>query len=217
MSLTQATKLKILIVEDNTLMREELLQTFSLDTRFVQVLTASNFKQASELAGTDVDLVLLDIQLPDGDGLDLVPIFRNANNKTKILVFTIFEDEHNTIKAIEYGVDGYVVKDDPNLIERIVNAVNGLNPVDSRVTKHMLSRLSTSQSETSISLTPCEQQTLNGLYRGMSYAELATHMNVSHHTVPGYIKNLYRKLDVSSRSQAVYRATQLRLVNNNSH
>ncbi len=190
---------------------------FSADPRFGSVVTAHNFKQATEFARAEIDIVLLDIQLPDGDGLDLVPILRAANPNVKFLVFTILEDEHNTLKAIETGVDGYVVKDDPELIERIVSFVQGLNPIDSRVTKHMLSRLSVEHTAHAISLTPREQQTLNGLYRGMSYAQLATHMNVSQHTIPGYIKNLYRKLEVTSRSQAVYRATQLRLVGTNDH
>lgn len=203
---------RVLIVEDNTLMRTELQALFGQDPRFGEVHAASNFSNALSLAGQPCDVVLLDLQLPDGNGLELIPVLRAAQPNIKFLVFSVFADEAHTLQAIESGVDGYVVKDDPDLPGRVIEIMAGQHPLDARVAGHVIARLAVSQPAPGLDLTPRERQTLGGLYRGMTYAEIAQYLNVSNHTVPGYIKNLYRKLGVTSRSQAVFKATQLGLI-----
>ncbi len=205
--------IRIAIVEDHMLMRTELLELFAHDSRFEVVITAHNFNNALESsAASRFDVLLLDLHLPDGNGADLIRHFRAQQPDLKVVVLTVHHDASHALQAMEHGVDAYILKDDENLKAHIIAVSEGEHPLDPRVTGHLLSRLSANQPHNASDLTPRELQTLTGLYRGMSYHQLAEHMNISHNTLPGYVKNLYRKLGVNSRSQAVYRATQLGLI-----
>lgn len=207
--------IRILIVEDDPLMCAELERTFAADPRFANVVLATSVQGAREamaqsLTTQQFDIVLLDLQLPDGSGLALIPYARRTQPNLKFLVFTIAADAHNTLKSIELGVDGYVLKDDPAIAERVYVAMSGEAPLDSRITTHLLAKLVKTSVITDLSHR--EQQTLSGLYRGLSYSGIADELQVSPNTVPSYIKSLYKKLKVTSRSQAVYKGIELGLV-----
>lgn len=206
--------IRVVVVEDHVMTRVELLALLGNDSRFNVVVTANNF--ASALAVSEsarFDILLLDLQLPDGNGVELIPYFRAREPAMKVIALTVHHDASHALQAMEHGVDAYVLKDDEYLKEHIVSVWRGDHPVDSRVTGYLLNRLVNELPANSGELTPRELQTLSGLYRGLSYSQLAEHMNISINTVPGYVKNLYRKLGVNSRSQAVYRASQLGLLN----
>ncbi len=206
-----AAAVRTLLVEDHAMLRRELRELVTRSPYVGEVVEAATFRQAMETRASSFGLLLLDISLPDGDGPDLIPYFRSHNPEAKVLVFTVHQSEVHTLQAIESGADGYVMKDDPDLLGRIDQVMNGRNPVDSRVAGYLLERFRSAHSGP-VELTPREQQTLSGLARGMRYDELAAHMQVSVHTVPGYIKSLYRKLDAHSRGEAVYKASQMGLL-----
>ena len=202
---------RALLVEDHFLTRQE-LSVMLLNSPLIDELEAvGSVREAMCVKATGLDLLLLDISLPDGSGLDLIPHFRGQSSELKVLVLTVHQDETNTLQAIESGADGYTLKDDPQLLDHVAQVLSGRHPIDSRVTRHLLTE-HRRPGDGAVSLTPREQQTLAGLARGLRYDELATHMQVSVNTVPDYIKSLYRKLDVHSRSEAVFEASRLGLI-----
>ena len=207
---TELALIRVVLVEDHALMRVELVDLLEADGRFAVVGSAQDWQSAKQLAmEVQAEVLLLDLQLPDGDGLDLISHFKAAQPNIKVVVLTVHQDASHAVRAVAQGVDAYLMKDDVALPNHIADTIAGNHPLDPRVTGHLISRLTNVQPSDGLELTRREQQTLAGLQRGLSYAELAEHMNISVHTVPGYIKSLYRKLEVTSRSQAVYRATQL--------
>ncbi|MEM7220768.1 MAG: response regulator transcription factor [Pseudomonadota bacterium] len=203
---------RVLLVEDHPLMREELQQAFAADRRVRVDGAAGSVRGARRLLGPEYDLALLDLQLPDGSGLELIEALRAAVPDIKIVVLTVHQDASHALQAVQHGVDGYVMKDDPQIVERIMQVMEGLHPVDARVTGYLMARVSRPQRTPEHGLTPRELQALCALYEGMSYKQIAEHLSVSPRTVPSYIKSLYRKLEVSSRGQAVFKAAQMGLI-----
>jgi DNA-binding NarL/FixJ family response regulator len=176
----------------------------------------------------DVDIVMLDLGLPDGRGVDLIPLLRTRWPACVIVAFTVFGDQSTVLEAIEAGVDGYLLKtaDADELLDTLSSAAKGESPISSAVAGFLLRRLrkseiaspeSSAESEHDapksakkdvMALTARERNVLEALARGFSYRETARRLNMSQHTVAHHVKNLYPKLTSTSRSEAVFRAVQ---------
>ena len=207
----------VLIVEDDPLMLQELTLLIEPRTDLQLVATASSVVDGLAALAQPYDLLILDLGLPDGSGLSVLQAHSAQQTGAYCLVATVFEDRELTLQALEHGADGYVLKTDPNLLQRIDAVLSGDHPIDAQVAGHLLSayRQSTrpaSQPASTIQLTPREQQTLQGLAEGLSYQLIADRLLVSPNTVTDYIKSLYKKLSVQSRSAAVYAGLKQGLV-----
>lgn len=209
----------LLIVEDSPDICHELDLLLKADPRFDCVFFASSVAEVTNTALPPFDVVLLDLQLPDGNGLDVLPWLRKAWPGLKCLVFTVLADEQSILRAMSLGVDGYVLKDDPQLPDKIVSLLRDEHPVDQRMTHYLIKHLKNSpgsdllaNAEVAPVLNKRERDTLRCLYQGLRYSEIADHLNVSPATVPGYIKSLYKKLKVSSRGQAVFKGLEHKLL-----
>ena len=161
------------------------------------------------------DVVMLDLGLPDGDGIDLIREIRSEPSTVKILVVTLFADEDRVIRAIEAGADGYVLKgsaeEDFRLFVR--QTYDGEAPISARAAAHLLRRVrrpqvSAGRSGKPVELSPRETELLEMLARGVSYKEAARRLGLSPHTVAEYVGTIYRKLSVKSKAEAVYEAMQ---------
>ncbi len=197
----------VVIVEDDSVMLDELCRLVNSAGDFTVIGTARSVQGAKQLLQLDYAMALVDLKLPDGDGLELIPSFK-ARADTAVVVLTVHQDAQSTLGAIRGGADGYCLKDDPALLHHMRCVAAGEHPVHPQVAGHLMNALFdtvTPQDAGCINLTDRERQTLEGLAAGMTYRDIADHLTVSPNTVPGYIKGLYRKLDVRSRSQAVYR------------
>ena len=204
---------KIALIEDDPLFREEITHLITQDRDCQLIASAACMAEAHRLLNKQFDGVLLDIQLPDGSGLDLIPAILHAAPQAKILVTTVHHNQESVITALRRGAHGYALKDDADLLSQLKAACDGLMPVDARVTQHLIAQVQDPSAKPQAAhLTPREQQTLAALACGLSYVEIADQLTVSVHTIPGYIKGLYRKLKVNSRSQAVYVGAQQGLV-----
>ena len=204
---------KIALIEDDPLFREEITHLITEDCECQLVASAGCMSEAHRLLSKHFDGVLLDIQLPDGSGLDLIPAIQQAVPEAKILVTTVHHNRESVITALRRGAHGYVLKDDEQLLTQLKAACDGHMPLDARVTQHLIAQVQDSSAKPKTAhLTPREQQTLAALACGLSYMEIADRLTVSVHTIPGYIKGIYRKLKVNSRSQAVYVGAQQGLV-----
>jgi DNA-binding NarL/FixJ family response regulator len=152
------------------------------------------------------DLLLIDLQLPDGSGLDLVS--RAAGGSSRILMLTVLADRTSLLSALETGAHGYLLKDTPpqRIIEAMQEVMAGDTPISPAVAAHLLGLLRQPADSQSSRPTPREREVVQLIARGLTYAEVARVMQISVHTVGDYIKAIYRKLEVSSKSEAVFEA-----------
>lgn len=169
-------------------------------------------------------IVLTDLDLPDGHGTTLIAWAHQNYPNTEIAVVSVLGDESNTVKAIQAGAAGYLLKDGSALeIERCIQTLlRGESPISSGVARHIFRLMQSPPSADNLSenitttpglsLTKREEEVLWGIAKGMTYREVASHLEISTHTVPSHVKNIYRKLQVHSKSEAVFEALQLGLI-----
>ncbi|MGE4072910.1 MAG: response regulator [Lysobacterales bacterium] len=212
-----ARQIRVGIVEDHAGLRAALEQTLQSASDFVLSFSAEDLAQARRMMVQDFDLLILDLSLPDGLGTTLIPDLRRRRPSPKIVAHTVFDDEQSVIRAIEAGVDGYVLKSTAPeaLFAALHAAMRGEAPISPAVARYLLKRLRQPQSaaNTGVSeLTPRERDVLECLARGNSYRESAELLNISANTVAHHAKNVYSKLAANSCTEAVYRALQSGLI-----
>ena len=205
---------RVAIIEDDPNLLDHFIETISgvIDLDLAGV--ASSVRGAREWFKLRPDLFLVDIGLPDGSGLDLVPEMKEASG-AKILIVTSFGDRQTVVNAIRAGADGYLVKDsDPEeLIDGIMATLAGGAPISASAAVYLLERLRKDNSivesaevEDGSELSDREIELLNLFARGLTYKESASAMGLSPLSIGNYVKSIYGKLAVHSRSEAVYEA-----------
>lgn len=193
-------------------------------------------------AAHEADLLLVDLGLPDGSGLTLMREVRKRWPHCDMLVVSMFGDEENVLASIEAGAVGYVHKDDEagDIADTLLAVKAGASPISPIIARHLLRRLQpvgrtkaagaaattvpaepapaagatadAASGDATVALSRREQEVLEFIARGFSYAEIARQQGITVHTVQTYIKKLYGKLAVHSRSEAVYEANRLGLL-----
>lgn len=212
----------VLLVEDDAPTRERLARIIAAHSHLDLLPTCGNLAQGMEgLCVHTPDVLLTDLGLPDGHGVELIRAARHKDVRIEIMVISVFGDERNVINAIEAGATGYLLKDgDSRYIgESILELMAGGSPISPAIARHLLKRFSTvpkvatpRDNESTPHLTKRETDVLNGVAKGLTYLEIAEVLSMSLHTVTSHIKNIYRKLEVRSRSEAVFEALQLGLI-----
>ena len=163
-------------------------------------------------------VLVVDLGLPDGSGLDLIEEVRVAAPNTAIMVLTVFGDEHKLIRAIERGARGYLLKDEPaiGLVEAIEQLRAGGAPISPAIARYLVARMSQAAPAAAPApesvLTPREIEVLRLSAKGYNHAEVARLLDLSAHTVASYTRRIYEKLEVNSRSEAVFEASRLGLL-----
>lgn len=208
---------RICIVEDDPVLAAHLTSTLRAVPGFAVSAVAPSFAEGIRTLSADFDVLLVDLALPDGSGLDLIGWARTHRPKSlKIIVISVFGDVGNVVKAIEAGADGYLLKgsDTDQAEKAILNVLAGGAPISPAVASHILARLrATPHAPETVpahpgSLTERERDVLSDLAKGFTYKEVAKKQGISHHTVADHVKAIYRKLSVRSRGQAVFEAMQ---------
>lgn len=162
------------------------------------------------------DVVLMDIDMPIENGLQGLRNIRASSNEVCVLMLTVFDDNDRVFQAICHGASGYLLKRTPpeKIIEAIREAHNGGAPMTPSVAKQVLKLFSQpfQKSAELQTLTPREHDVLSLLVRGYSYKMAAAELGVSIETLRFHIKNIYTKLHVNSKSEAVAKAIQNKIV-----
>lgn len=206
--------IRIGLVEDDPHVRDGIARALELQPGWRLHAQAGSLSQAAKLPFTELDLLLLDIGLPDGSGLQLLP---QLPQPLPVLVVSALGDEATVIQALERGAAGYLLKEAraQELIASIQAVLDGGAPISPGVAAHLLRRMRQprlpepdARAPALDQLTAREAEVLRILTRGYSYEETARLLGISRHTVGQHIKQIYAKLAVSSRSQAVYQAIQ---------
>lgn len=208
----------LLIVEDDRLLRESLVRDTRLSSPDWRVLDAEGLAAAREAARAfRLDAVFLDLGLPDGDGVVLIRELRQTHPACEVLVITVFADELRVIASLEAGAAGYILKGDlPAFSGRLIATIEaGGSPVSPAIARQLIVRLHPDEAPGAAPaarpppgerLSAREAEILALCSKGLRYAEVALALGVSVHTVNAHLKNVYRKLMVNSRAEAVYEA-----------
>jgi DNA-binding NarL/FixJ family response regulator len=214
----------VFIVEDDDLTRTSLVRRVAESQAGLQVTTAvgtcREIRAALEVSRPAV--LLVDLGLPDGDGLDIIRETAQRWPAVLIMVITVFGDELKVVSSIKAGATGYLLKDDAavGIGEAIKQMLAGGSPISPAIARHLIRHFRPAQSEAQapppVALTPREMEILTLASKGFSYAETAALLGLTSSTVSSYTKNIYGKLAVSSRSEAVYEATRMGLINSRS-
>ena len=212
----------VAIVEDDVLTRQHFEDALQSAAAYRCLWSAANLATARRQLRHWPHLVLLDLGLPDGDGAEFVDTLRTFAQQRqltlpKVLVVTIFDDRRSVLRAVQSGADGYLLKhsDSAAIVQALDELRDGGAPLSPRASVHLTQALrqqSTLPRAATPSLTAREQDVLGLLAKGLSYRATGAELGISLHTVGDFVKSIYRKLGVNSRSEAVYRGVQEQII-----
>ncbi len=200
--------IKVAIVEDNTALRKSLEHLFNHTDGMKCVLALNNLLNVvSEVGKQMPDIILMDIGLPHISGIEGVHTVKSAYPEIQVLMFTVFEDDEKIFDAIRAGASGYLLKKTPpeEIAESIRDLYHGGAPMSASIARKVIQSFQ-SQTATQLkdyNLTVRENEILYSLVDGLSYKKIAEKYFVSISTIRTHICNVYHKLHVNSRSEAV--------------
>lgn len=205
-------KIRILIADDHEIVVEGLTAILSLQPDLTVAATASNGLEALRLMKVSTpDVVLMDLVMPQMDGLTAIMEIMHANPHARILVLTSFADDERVFPAIKAGALGYLLKDTPRdqLVQAIRDVARGKAFLDSRIALKVMRELNQPAGESIYQqLTAREIETLRLISLGQSNQEIAINLHISENTVAKYVGAILDKLHLANRTQAALYAVQ---------
>jgi DNA-binding NarL/FixJ family response regulator len=229
-----ANIIRLMVIDDHTILRQGLIEMLSLDPRIKLVAEASNATEAlNEIkikmdAGETPDVILLDLKMPGGSGLELLPTLRKISPDSAVVMLTMYGEEEFVMEAIKSGAAGYVLKDisREELMRTILAVHDGeiwfprklqkavinefLSTDDPLKRKNSSDGLNDSQGLIE-NLTDREQELLRLLADGASNRDISQKLNISENTVKSHLRHIYRKLNLEDRTQAAVFAIKNKL------
>ncbi|CAN5477494.1 response regulator transcription factor [soil metagenome] len=208
--------IRTIIIEDDPVTLEMLAAALASADDIVVTGIARNVKSGLALIESGgYDVMLCDLGLPDGSGITLIRTSSARWPEADILVITIFADQVKVLDSIKAGARGYLLKDEQfdDCVEGVREIRRGGSPISPIIARHLLMQLQAVPKAPGTlpkdGLSVRELEILDMLARGFSYAEIAALLGRSTLTIGTHVKNLYRKLEVNSRSEAVFEASSL--------
>lgn len=200
-------KINVMLVDDHSMIREGLKQLLEFDGTIKVVGEASNGVECLEKIYTcNPDVLLLDINMPEINGIEVLKKMKADNSQIKVLILTVHNEMDYLMKAVDIGVDGYILKDSESseLKKAIMAVKDGENYIQPSLIPALNSQLVNRDSDKDMisSLTNRELEVLVQVANGMFNKEIATNLNISERTVKNHISNIFKKIDVSDRTQA---------------
>jgi len=224
MALEAILPVPVLVVEDEEIIQFR-LRKILIDLGYANdvLLFAKNVKEACAfLEQQPISLALIDLGLPDGNGIEIIEKIRALESNALILVISAWSTQESLFGAIKAGATGYVLKerDDAEVLLSIRSILRGGAPIDPFIAREILKQIAASESDAAIIapqsseaehnlLTVREKEILNLVAQGLSNREIAEQLFVSRYTVESHIKHIYRKLSVTKRTKAVSTARSL--------
>ena len=200
-------KTKVMITDDHSLIREGIRQLLEFDGSIEVIGEASNGVECLEkLEVLSPDVLLLDINMPEMNVIDFLIILYESESDVIVLILAVHNELEYLLKAIDIGVDGYILKDSESselkkAIDIICKGENYIQPSLIPALNNQLANRDIDRDKIDL-LTSREYEVLIQVANGMSNKEIATNLNISERTVKNHISNIFKKIDVSDRTQA---------------
>jgi len=207
----------IILVEDDAAIRAQIAHAINESSEY-ELLNESETMAGglSAINRYSADILVTDLGLPDGSGVDIIQLFHHKYPQNDVLVISGFQDEHQVFSALEAGAKGYVLKHTQNIevIPALDMMCEGGAPISPIIAKLMLNRFNDTtqavlQNET---LTERQIKILKFVSQGFSSKEISEKLSISYYTVTTHIKHIYEKLQVNSRIEAIQEARKMGIV-----
>lgn len=216
-------KIELAIAEDNEFLIKSITEKLSLfPDKFKIVFVGRNGKEMVDYISTNKkpDVILMDIEMPVMDGIRATELIAEKFPEIKIIMLTVFDDEEKIFNAIKAGASGYLLKDEPveRLLENIEIVLFGGAPMSATIAAKTLQLLRRSEKSSTVevindfNLSKREIEILELLKQGYDYNRAAEQLFISPFTVRKHIENIYRKLQVNNKMQAVQKAIQNKII-----
>ena len=204
--MTTVKPLRVLVVDDHDIVRKGLVMLMSRQEDLLVVGEAGTAEEAVDMArGLSPDVVVMDIRLPDGTGIEACRDIRAENPDVKVLMLTSYSDEEAVMGSIMAGASGYLLKEirSQEIVQAIRQVGAGQSLLDPKVTAGVLERVRRGSDDDPIAqLTDQERRILDSIAEGKTNREIAEEVHLSDKTVKNYVSSILGKLEVSRRSQA---------------
>jgi len=202
--------INVIVADDHSMVRHGIKQILEMESDIVVTAQASNGREAVDLANTyKPDVVLMDINMPILNGLQAVKEIRELGLETKVIMLTINDDREYLFKSLQSGAQGYVLKDaEPSvLIDAVRNVASGETYIQSNMTTELVKEFNRvtqkeKEKEFETNLTAREVEVLDLIADGLLNKEIAKKLYISEKTVKNHVSSIFRKLNVSDRTQA---------------
>ena len=210
--------INVMLADDHVLIREGIKQLLEFDGSMKVIAEASDGIECLEkLKNVKPDILLLDINMPNMNGIDVLKELKGKNDPLKVLILTVHSEVEYLVKAVDIGANGYILKDSGSAeLKQAINAVidegsyiqpNLIPALNSRLINRDMDK------EKLASLTKREVEILTQVACGMFNKEIAVNLNISERTVKNHISNIFKKIDASDRTQAAVFAIRNNIVN----
>lgn len=199
-------KIQVVIIEDDKTIREGFTYLINATSKFNVVSAYSNVEDAlPKLAANAPNVILLDIELPGISGIEAIPKIKTLLPRTHILMLTVYDDEDLVFKALTNGASGYLTKNSntEKIIDAIQEVMDGGAPMSMNIAKIVIKSFHKNRNSP---LTKRETEILEQISEGKSRSKIAKDLFVDLETVKSHIKNIYSKLNVHSREDAIKQA-----------
>ena len=213
--------LKVAIFDDNKNLRESIAILLSTSEEINVVGAFPNVLHCLEnIRETSPDIVLMDIEMPEMNGIEAVKKIKNEFPHIEVLMQTVFDDDERVFDSICAGASGYILKSFINtkLIDAITELRYGGSPMSPSIARKVMSKLQQNirpverEEAPDYKLSPREKEVLGCIVNGLSYKMVAADLNISYETVRSHIKKIYEKLHVASLTEAVAKAINQKIV-----
>jgi len=217
------SSIKIVVADDQQLMREGLKTILELEEDLEVLETAANGKEALELCRKlEPDIILMDIRMPEMDGVEATASITTENLKTRVIVLTTFDDDKLIIEALKAGAKTYLLKDLPSekLLAAIRSTYNGDIVLQPEIAAKLVGQAAGTQApanqktneEEMAALTSREKEILSLMAEGFSNSQIASKLFLSEGTIKNQVSTIYSKLGTNDRTQVVLLAIKNRLI-----
>lgn len=195
--------MRLLIAEDQSMLRDAMATLLLMEDTIDEVLQAKNGKEAMDiLTSSSVDVAILDIEMPEATGLDVLEFIRNKGISCKVIIVTTFKRAGYFERAIKNNVDAYVLKD--RSIDELMKTINNVLAGNKEYSPELMENIFTNHNP----LSNQEKILLAKVKEGLSNKEISSELYLSEGTIRNYISNILTKLNCKNRTEAVKKATE---------
>ncbi len=198
--------ISVSIVEDLPEIRSTLEKIIKAENDLLLLSSSSNAEAAMQLIiDAQPDIVIMDINMPGMNGIDCIRSIKDDCPRTQFMIFTIYENDEKIFDALAAGASGYLLKKTPTekIIEAIKELYNGGSPMSTPIARKVINHFKETKKPGHESLTNKENEILNLLSKGFLYKEIAAKLSISVGTVTQHIHNIYEKLHVGNKTEAI--------------